>query len=556
MEPTILTTLNVTRVSFGGGSVQTTVNANLPLDTPFEKLATFIRPLIDPNITPEKYRITAGSRLAPSVTTGASTYTGDLKINVNEPLAQYYKDYRRHHGRASGAKSLSDSSIDDEAFNTKKKSIVRGESSTITVGPARFKFNRTLRVPDNANRYALPPGLGTFPVAKVQDFRHSLPPQIKKRGGYIMPLFQPRGALGVYAALPQDTALSRYRSEVSTLGKRDEKPPNGLQDYVVGGKQPWLDGIVTEPGVVQQFVAMKLGYRYTVEEQLSDTMMGGIQIDVFPSIVGFATFYHGSSQRKLELALDRALSSKPGEQIAMTSTEFPVKTLRDMVQYITTEPVLNVSYVSYREDLYEERRCEIMNYCAPLEDRLMGVAAGGKITQKIYQDPFSPVVYDEENSHRVFIHTVSTAAWELITGVVCPVTPITHELYKAHHYPWFDLYDEHLPTVHHHDAFEGLSSITKLDTSPNGAQPQHSTRDTACVARPCGHSACSQCFGEGILGGCKCRVCKRKVDKYVTFDKPVPTVIQGGGSEGTWWEAEMQIEGVVREPGCCYAHAG
>jgi hypothetical protein len=51
---------------------------------------------------------------------------------------------------------------------------------------------------------------------------------------------------------------------------------------------------------------MKLGYRYTVEEQLSDTMMGGIQIDVFPSIVGFATFYHGSSQRKLELALDKS----------------------------------------------------------------------------------------------------------------------------------------------------------------------------------------------------------------------------------------------------------
>ncbi|KAJ7808031.1 hypothetical protein B0H14DRAFT_3482749 [Mycena olivaceomarginata] len=521
MEPTILTTLNVTRVSFGGGSVQTTVNANLPLDTPFEKLATFIRPLIDPNITPEKYRITAGSRLAPSVTTGASTYTGDLKINVNEPLAQYYKDYRRHHGRASGAKSLSDSSIDDEAFNTKKKSIVRGESSTITVGPARFKFNRTLRVPDNANRYALPPGLGTFPVAKVQDFRHSLPPQIKKRGGHSSSRAE---RLGFTLLSPRTLRYQDIGINAITGGKRDEKPPNGLQDYVVGGKQPWLDGIVTEPGVVQQLV---LPRSITVARSAS-----------------------------LSWLWIRALSSKPGEQIAMTSTEFPVKTLRDMVQYITTEPVLNVSYVSYREDLYEERRCEIMNYCAPLEDRLMGVAAGGKITQKIYQDPFSPVVYDEENSHRVFIHTVSTAAWELITGVVCPVTPITHELYKAHHYPWFDLYDEHLPTVHHHDAFEGLSSITKLDTSPNGAQPQHSTRDTACVARPCGHSACSQCFGEGILGGCKCRVCKRKVDKYVTFDKPVPTVIQGGGSEGTWWEAEMQIEGVVREPGCCYAHAG
>jgi hypothetical protein len=67
---------------------------------------------------------------------------------------------------------------------------------------------------------------------------------------------------------------------------------------------------------------MKLGYRYTVEEQLSDTMMGGIQIDVFPSIVGFATFYHGTVARSASLSWlwIRALSSKPGEQIAMTST--------------------------------------------------------------------------------------------------------------------------------------------------------------------------------------------------------------------------------------------
>ena len=83
-----------------------------------------------------------------------------------------------------------------------------------------------------------------------------------------------RGALVVYAAFPQETALSRFQSAVSSLlyfvnrfilcyelginaitgGKRDEKPPNGLQDYLVGGpgKQPWLDGIATEPGVVRQ----------------------------------------------------------------------------------------------------------------------------------------------------------------------------------------------------------------------------------------------------------------------------------------------------------------
>ena len=71
----------------------------------------------------------------------------------------------------------------------------------------------------------------------------------------------------------------------------------------------------------------------------------------------------------------------------------------------------------------------------------MGIAAGGKITQKIYEDTNSPLVYDVENPSRAFVHTVSTAAWEvrrfyvigeflfmslstqLITGVVCPMTP-------------------------------------------------------------------------------------------------------------------------------------
>ena len=43
----------------------------------------------------------------------------------------------------------------------------------------------------------------------------------------------------------------------------------------------------------------------------------------------------------------------------------------------------------------------------------MGLAAGGKITQKIYEDTNSTSVYDEDAVQRVFIHTVSTAAWEV-----------------------------------------------------------------------------------------------------------------------------------------------
>ncbi|KAF7366566.1 hypothetical protein MSAN_00914000 [Mycena sanguinolenta] len=186
----------------------------------------------------------------------------------------------------------------------------------------------------------------------------------------------------------------------------------------------------------------------------------------------------------------------------------------------------------------------------------MGIAAGRKITQKIYEDTVSPVVYDKENPHRVFIHTVSSTAWEMITSVVCPVTPITPELYEAWDYPWFHLYDEHLSTVHHSGAFSTICSIFKLDNaslpsydlldprSPPNC-PRHSERKGTCVSRPCGHPACAECFGESIMNGLKCMVCAKAVQKYVGFDKPVPTVKPGGGSEGAWWEGEAQIDGVL-----------
>jgi len=46
------------------------------------------------------------------------------------------------------------------------------------------------------------------------------------------------------------------------------------------------------------------------------------------------------------------------------------------------------------------------------------------------------------------------------------------------------------------------------------------------------------------MGGLRCVVCAKKVEKYVGFDKPIPTVKRGGGSEGAWWEGEAQIAGV------------
>ncbi|KAJ7625020.1 hypothetical protein DFH06DRAFT_745886 [Mycena polygramma] len=316
-----------------------------------------------------------------------------------------------------------------------------------------------------------------------------------------MPLFL-REALWMRIRSPSENCAIKVSVggiNAITGGKCDEKPPNGEQDYVVGGRQGWLDGFATAPGVVRQYVAIKPGHRDTIEEQLSDTANGRIQIDVYPSLVG--TFHHGQPQ-DLALALyksPRQLDIKPGEQLRMTSAEF-IKTLGDVVKHVTAAPVLDVLYrdsfqvtvktlpgklipitIEVGFDTVDDLRLRVQDNedVPPDQQRLifggeelvdgrtlssygiehdslvyfvlrlpgrgpirfedpdggrMGIAAAGKIQQKIEEDTDLPLVYDDENPHRVYIHTVSTAAWELITGVVCPVTPIAW-YYKFYEYP-------------------------------------------------------------------------------------------------------------------------
>ncbi|KAH8806820.1 hypothetical protein DL96DRAFT_1629820 [Flagelloscypha sp. PMI_526] len=186
----------------------------------------------------------------------------------------------------------------------------------------------------------------------------------------------------------------------------------------------------------------------------------------------------------------------------------------------------------------------------------MGVAVGGKISQKIYEDAHSPVLYDEDDRSRIFIHTVSTAAWEVNLTIIFSVASDSYLIALDDYlgffdYPWFALYDEHLPTVKPTDKFNNIQSIAQTDyiKSTELVDPEsppdcasHTGRTSTCIARPCGHPACGECFGASLFTGWKCPFCTIKVVKYAGFDKPVPKVDTDGGN---WWEAESQIQGVV-----------
>ena len=82
-------------------------------------------------------------------------------LTRDQPLIDYFKNYRTQHGllqRADPNQCHSTVNAHQEYRNdTKKAQPVQWEEAAINAGPAKLRFFRTLRVPDNAEKYLLPP---------------------------------------------------------------------------------------------------------------------------------------------------------------------------------------------------------------------------------------------------------------------------------------------------------------------------------------------------------------------------------------------------------------
>ena len=53
-----------------------------------------------------------------------------------------------------------------------------------------ISFKRTVRVADNNDTNHLPPGLGTFPIYRTDDFMKTLPRQMAAKGGFFIPMYR------------------------------------------------------------------------------------------------------------------------------------------------------------------------------------------------------------------------------------------------------------------------------------------------------------------------------------------------------------------------------
>jgi len=182
------------------------------------------------------------------------------------------------------------------------------------------------------------------------------------------------------------------------------------QDYLVCPLQPWLDGINSGDGEIRQFTAMPLGQGYTVEGQITGAeQVGGIQILIYSPLAG-------------------KIKPRPA-----------------------------------RPDLSDPT---IMKWSAVAEPiQSMGLAPGGRISQKIYPDPYGLDVWDLSSVARLRVLIIDSRQYQQISGNPAPASPVSAKTYSEYGFPWFSLYDEAKEDIPPAEALAQLKSVSQVDQS-------------------------------------------------------------------------------------------
>lgn len=281
-----------------------------------------------------------------------------------------------------------------------------------------IRFHRTFRIPDDGRDYPLPPSLGTFPLRHIDDFASRAPESWLGRGGVLLPMYQSEAMWLSFRGnhVSERDAAYPFAVKIAT-GKINAVTGEGWSDglgrkpqnYLVIPIQPWLDGYCVEKGIIRQFVAMPPGEGYTVEEQLTgSTEVGGMQIEVFP--------------------MKRAVFEK----------RFPKRAFveRSMMLGLMAECAESVAG--------------------------MGLAAGGRMRQEIYEDAYGLKDWQMKHRSRCFVHIVNSTAWTGITGELPPSRPFSAQDYTKFGLPWFEYYNKEAAALEGAKAFAGVKSVATV----------------------------------------------------------------------------------------------
>jgi hypothetical protein len=290
-----------------------------------------------------------------------------------------------------------------------------------------IEFQRTLRIPDDGTDYPLPAGLGAFPIEHVDDHMRSVPRDWLEHGGVMLPMYQAEAMwINFQSSYISDRETSYPFAVKIAAGKIDAVTGEGWtdrldaspQNYVMIPEQPWLDGFCVEQGVIRQFIAMPLGEGYSAEEQITGKAeFGGLQIMVYPM--------KKKAFERNHPVIERTDHDLPGPSMPAYS--------------------------------------KMMDVCYSMEPvaAQMGLGAGGRMRQQIFDDHYDFADWDLQTQSRCFVHLSNSLNWKQVTGQQPPTEPPTAETYREAGVPWFDHYRE-LPVVAGSKVLRGLKSVATL----------------------------------------------------------------------------------------------
>lgn len=345
------------------------------------------------------------------------------------------------------------------------------EGAKLTIG-----FQRTFRIPDDGKDYPLPPNLGNFPVRHTDDYVERLPAHWREHGGVFVPLYQAEALWINFTPHTPHRHTHAYpfivkigTGKKSALTGKTWKKGINKGDYCVIPEQPWLDGYVIEDGVIAQFVAVPLGQGLSVEEQLGGDGIGGIQIEVFPmkadcferrwpKLPPVIETWEGRRGILRSKSLSKK-SASPGISKGIAPASATWNTISD-------DSPIACSAEAPNETAYYSANCDVTRGVGPASAAMpevaeMGIGAGGRMKQQVFEDPYGREEWSRKSDgvRRCFVHLANSMAWQSITGEKPPETPVTAAAYARFGLPWFDYYSDDLKSKKGSKKLAGVKTV-------------------------------------------------------------------------------------------------
>ncbi len=286
---------------------------------------------------------------------------------------------------------------------------------TLEIGPLSVTFHKTVRVRDNNEAANLPPSLGLFELHKVSDYKDRVPKHWNHDAYFIT--MHDQEAMWMNFQTCEPLAVIIGAGTVNSLNGNKLRENLEKDGYLVTPPQPWLDGWKSDDGSVYQFVSASVGENKTIGEQLAKTDDHAISISV----------YKAKHPEQLKHVSDPHEKWGPSELGDLDYCSAGICQADSMMDF-----------------------CRGSRACCANE---MGMGKGGKIKQKIYEDPHGIEVWKESPEKIAKVYLINASEFAEIMGRPVPQPPLSAENYEG---IWFGLKDEQNKDIPGSDVFKDL----------------------------------------------------------------------------------------------------